>query len=268
MLLRRIAEHVKAQNWFAVFLDFMIVVVGVFIGIQVANWNQTRADHQTEATYLELLCGDLRSTMANAETQIEFEQFQTKLANETFLLVGEAPSETRRQKLAIALSQLGTRRTLKVDSPTFLDLQSSGKLGLVSDSELRNEIVAYFIRVDRLEAVLEKNNDVYIDGNFNDLLEDLNIGYWLWDAKIMQSKIFDHDEYDNFLRQRVAAPLQRAGGAVLLSPPEAEVWERVAAHLSTRASIAVLNESFTVQLLQATTALEEKIASHLEGSGE
>jgi hypothetical protein len=42
MILRRITEHVKTQNWFAVGLDFVIVVVGVFIGIQVANWNAMR----------------------------------------------------------------------------------------------------------------------------------------------------------------------------------------------------------------------------------
>ena len=40
MILRRVAEHVKAQNWFAVAIDFVIVVVGVFIGIQVSNWNE------------------------------------------------------------------------------------------------------------------------------------------------------------------------------------------------------------------------------------
>ncbi len=35
MILRRLAEHVRAQNWFAVALDFLIVVVGVFVGLQV-----------------------------------------------------------------------------------------------------------------------------------------------------------------------------------------------------------------------------------------
>ena len=44
MLLRRITQHVKEQNWFAVGIDFVIVVVGVFIGIQVANWNESRAE--------------------------------------------------------------------------------------------------------------------------------------------------------------------------------------------------------------------------------
>lgn len=42
VLLRRVMEHVNGQNWFAVGIDFVIVVVGVFIGIQVANWNDVR----------------------------------------------------------------------------------------------------------------------------------------------------------------------------------------------------------------------------------
>ena len=40
MILARVIEHVKAQNWTAVALDFFIVVMGVFIGIQVSNWNR------------------------------------------------------------------------------------------------------------------------------------------------------------------------------------------------------------------------------------
>ncbi len=56
MILRRITEHVKNQNWFAVGIDFVIVVIGVFIGIQVANWNDERAFKVKET---ELL-GELR----------------------------------------------------------------------------------------------------------------------------------------------------------------------------------------------------------------
>ena len=41
MLLRRITQHIKNQNWFAVFIDFVIVVAEVFIGIQIVNWNES-----------------------------------------------------------------------------------------------------------------------------------------------------------------------------------------------------------------------------------
>ena len=44
MIFRRIKAHIEKENWFAVFIDFLIVVVGVFVGIQVANWNEAQAN--------------------------------------------------------------------------------------------------------------------------------------------------------------------------------------------------------------------------------
>lgn len=55
MLLRRITEHVKAQNWTAVVIDLVIVVVGVFIGIQVANWNEIQNNKSGLIASLERL---------------------------------------------------------------------------------------------------------------------------------------------------------------------------------------------------------------------
>ena len=55
MILRRVIEHVKTQNWLAVGLDFLIVVTGVFIGIQVANWNAERQLAAQERAYLAQL---------------------------------------------------------------------------------------------------------------------------------------------------------------------------------------------------------------------
>jgi hypothetical protein len=39
MIPRHIAEHVKGHNWFAVAIDFFIVVGRVFVATQVDNWN-------------------------------------------------------------------------------------------------------------------------------------------------------------------------------------------------------------------------------------
>ncbi|MEM7278105.1 MAG: hypothetical protein AAF385_08270 [Pseudomonadota bacterium] len=55
MLLRRVTEHIKKQNWFAVWIDLIIVVVGVFIGIQVANWNEARTNKAGLQASLERL---------------------------------------------------------------------------------------------------------------------------------------------------------------------------------------------------------------------
>ena len=45
MILRRVIHHAKKQEWTAIAIDLVIVVVGVFIGIQVSNWNADRADN-------------------------------------------------------------------------------------------------------------------------------------------------------------------------------------------------------------------------------
>lgn len=52
MSLRRVVEHDKTQNWTAVALDFVIVVVGAYIGIQVSNWNDYRNDRADERLIL------------------------------------------------------------------------------------------------------------------------------------------------------------------------------------------------------------------------
>lgn len=44
MLLRRVSAHIRKQEWTALGLDFLIVVLGVFLGLQVNAWNAERQD--------------------------------------------------------------------------------------------------------------------------------------------------------------------------------------------------------------------------------
>lgn len=44
MILRRLAAAVRRQDWFTVFVETMIVVFGVFIGLQVNNWIEARLE--------------------------------------------------------------------------------------------------------------------------------------------------------------------------------------------------------------------------------
>lgn len=67
MIFRRIKAHVEKENWFAVFIDFAIVVFGVFIGIQVANWNEARAANQREQILLVELREELIKNVADAQ---------------------------------------------------------------------------------------------------------------------------------------------------------------------------------------------------------
>ncbi|MBT8473784.1 MAG: hypothetical protein HKN14_11635 [Marinicaulis sp.] len=63
MLLRRITEHVKAQNWFAVILDFFIVVAGILIAFQVNAWSDRRADKRSLNAALERLHDEIQANI-------------------------------------------------------------------------------------------------------------------------------------------------------------------------------------------------------------
>jgi hypothetical protein len=64
MLLRRVIAHVRRQEWTAVFLDFLVIVVGIFVALQVQNWNETRKERIQEHTLLTRLHAETRTLLA------------------------------------------------------------------------------------------------------------------------------------------------------------------------------------------------------------
>jgi len=60
MILRRIVEHLRLQHWTAVGIELLIVILGVFIGTQVSNWNLERTTNRQAAEFTVHLKEDLR----------------------------------------------------------------------------------------------------------------------------------------------------------------------------------------------------------------
>ena len=55
MILRRFTKHVTDQNWFAVGVDVLVVITGIFLGLQVTDWNEARKNRGAERDYLQRL---------------------------------------------------------------------------------------------------------------------------------------------------------------------------------------------------------------------
>jgi hypothetical protein len=66
MLLRRVIEHLRKQEWMAIALDSLIVVAGVF-SIQASNWNASRQDVQHAHGYLARIHGDLSADLESLD---------------------------------------------------------------------------------------------------------------------------------------------------------------------------------------------------------
>lgn len=70
-ILGRLSKAVREQNWFAVALELLIVVLGVVIGFQVTSWGQDSADRQREQSYLTEIRRDLLETETSLQMAIE-----------------------------------------------------------------------------------------------------------------------------------------------------------------------------------------------------
>ncbi len=264
MILRRITEHVKAQNWFAVGLDFVIVVLGVFIGIQVSNWNAGRAERISERYYLAQLSQDLKLIQVEVRDQIEFEQFQSRLANEIASEIVEPDAQAER-RIGVGLSHLANRRTLKAASPTFIDLQSSGNLEIISDPDLRAAIIACFFRTGRLEAAIDKNNQSYVDQGFMDFVQNEGLAHYEWDNVLMGAPRPASVAYTARVPDPTISHALSAGAAIrVLDTPGLK--DKIIAQLSWRARGSSANENMAQLILEAVQALDETLAVHMNGA--
>ena len=72
MRYRRLREQLREQNWTAVGIDLVIVVVGVFIGIQVANWNADLAEQRKGRAYEARLAADLERDLASRRALVSY----------------------------------------------------------------------------------------------------------------------------------------------------------------------------------------------------
>ena len=59
MILRRLTANLRTQNWTGVAIELAIVMVGVFMGIQAANWNEARQQRSETRLLLSQLSGEL-----------------------------------------------------------------------------------------------------------------------------------------------------------------------------------------------------------------
>lgn len=94
MIPRRVYEHVKAHNWFAVGIDLVIVVVGVFLGLQVQEISSARADRQTETQTLLAIGDDIRLEREELAEGIEAVLLSVKAANTALVAAGDPPMMT------------------------------------------------------------------------------------------------------------------------------------------------------------------------------
>jgi len=150
-LSRRWGVPGRDQNWLAVAVDFLIVVVGVFLGIQAANWNESRKARVEERRYYAQILDDLQKDQealkgaqrraANFDLAAE----DTLLAMRTGLSPNVSPG-----RFAVEIHYAGFLYIPRSARRTYDELISTGNLGLLRDQAAKAAIADYYATFEEL----------------------------------------------------------------------------------------------------------------------
>lgn len=173
MILQRISQNIKSQNWFAVAVEFIIVVVGVFMGLQVQDWNDARKDRIEERGLLSRLHVE---TLELLETQREE---LMGLNERSGVLMGINPVLFSEEPLR-AITELECGRIVAShvfrrppdELPVLDEMLSTGRFDVLQDEEIKEHLRNYVLFRGRARAYyVEATNELFrLHSRFPDLI--------------------------------------------------------------------------------------------------
>ena len=150
MLLRSITKHIKEQNWLAVALDFVIVVIGVFVGLQAVEWNEKQKENELEVTYLERLKDEIQRSLQHNEGVTN--RVILEGAEKVKLVIRSLEkcelAEEHKDLFAQGLYTLGQFETAYVDTNAIEELKSTGRWGVIDNRAIQDSIEKISRQID------------------------------------------------------------------------------------------------------------------------
>ena len=147
MVIRRIREHVAAQNWFAVGIDLAIVFIGVFLGMQANNWNEKRLDRERGREYRLRLIHDLE---ANQEDFRQRGGYYRQVHDLGYAALQDLRRPHSADSTAFLFNAYKATSILprSTQRSTYQEILSAGASGTLGDEMLRQQIASYYFGLD------------------------------------------------------------------------------------------------------------------------
>lgn len=151
MVIRRIRQHVATHNWFAVFVDVLIVIVGVFLGTQANNWNDARIERATAADYRRGIVEDLKANEADlASRKIYYGAARTHAL--AALAAIESPARPHGESFVVDAYQASQVWSRPLTRAAYDEMVGAGLSRSIGDKEMRARLTAYYTQIRQFDV--------------------------------------------------------------------------------------------------------------------
>ena len=151
MVIRRIRHHVETHNWFAVFIDLLIVVVGVFLGTQANNWNEGRIKRSEAADYRREIIEDLKSNELDLSSRAAY-YGAAKSHAISALEALQAPGGKLGTPFLIDAYQASEVWLRPLTRIGYDEMVGNGLSSSVGDREVRSRLTAYYTQIRQFDV--------------------------------------------------------------------------------------------------------------------
>jgi hypothetical protein len=164
--LRKIRQKLLLENKISGYLKYgigeiFLVVIGILIALSINNWNENRKLDQQEKSYLNRLIQENKSDVLTFTAEIErLENNNQKIANFSNAFKDKASSDSLLVRSASEFMIYGSLYPrFNPSISTYEDLSSTGNLGIIKDTELRDLIVKHYQSYQAVEWDYKINAD-------------------------------------------------------------------------------------------------------------
>lgn len=159
MILTRLTRAVREQNWFAVVLEFVIVVSGVLLAFQVSTWSSEARERAyvrdvLERVHIELIgLAEVRANIVGTRA----ERLALLLEARPIVMgVVEADALTQEQCVAIAVSHTGSGGAPD-GMPSLDELMASGAMESIQSAGLRQSAMELYAKRGVVRAYVQQS---------------------------------------------------------------------------------------------------------------
>ena len=166
MIIRKLAEALRTQNWFTVVLEILVVIVGIFGGLQVDDWNSNRKDRIEERAYLERLSAQMQNNEAGLSALGPSLEERMQAVNYALSSLSGDPKLIDGRRLMEELGKTMNLRVIHLQTDVYEEMVSTGNINLITDIRLREELAGYLAAIAAMDKVDSIGTFNFFNGDY------------------------------------------------------------------------------------------------------
>lgn len=181
-------------EWGKLFFELIVVFLGVTAGFVLNNWRMEQEERKLEEKYLKSFLEDIKLDIPELEKAVETDSLW--LVQGKPMLTSIVNKNIRTDSARVMIKMIVKISRLDANKSTFEEISNSGNLNILTNFELKSQIVKYYLDLGGVE---------FIDDYFNKYFSDFVMPFILSEYSVLTEEFKDKNVINSIRFSNVVA---------------------------------------------------------------